>query len=270
MGTRTSHPTLETFGASLGPSIEKHLETTVRSVMRHASMSVGDGYVRVITGEMHPLGNILLGPEACDPDRMEALIEPLCAGVAPCAVACTGGSPQADAQAILEAHGFALAETMPAMGIDIDRLADTPLGDGYEWGRVDVGTESDEWTEALAVGYEIPRGVAEVFAPNATGTRAAADAVTQTFAIRKGTRHVTTSVLHLADGLAGIYCVATIPEERGRGLGAYATAEPLRIARKLGYRIGVLQSSVAGYSVYRKLGFVDYGGVPLYVRMPAA
>jgi hypothetical protein len=30
----------------------------------------------------------------------------------------------------------------------------------------------------------------------------------------------------------------------------------------------VLQSSEAGYSVYRKLGFEDFGGVPIFIRMP--
>jgi len=270
MNGDTSLPTLETFSAPLGPSIENHLETTIRSVVRHASMVASDGYLRVITGEMHPLGNILLGRDASDPRKMEALIEPLCACGAPCAVACTGGRPQADARAIFETHGFVLAETMPAMGIDIDQLADTALAAGYDMVRIDVGTESDKWAETLAVGYEIPRGVAEIFSPNATGMRAASDAATQSFAIRKGDDYVATSLLHLAEELAGIYCVATVPKERGRGLGAYLTAEPLRLARKLGYHIGVLQSSTAGYSVYKRLGFIDYGSVPLYVRMPAA
>ena len=62
--------------------------------------------------------------------------------------------------------------------------------------------------------------------------------------------------------------LATIPEERGKGLGAHATAEPLRLVRELGYGVGVLQSSPAGHSVYRKLGFADVGEVPLYVKMP--
>lgn len=48
------------------------------------------------------------------------------------------------------------------------------------------------------------------------------------------------------------------------------TAEPLRIARRLGYRVGVLQSSQTGHPVYLGLGFADAGEVPMFVRMPAA
>jgi ribosomal protein S18 acetylase RimI-like enzyme len=75
-------------------------------------------------------------------------------------------------------------------------------------------------------------------------------------------------MLYLADGLAGIYCVATLPEERSKGLGAHATAEALRVAQALGYHVGVLQSSSAGHGVYLRLGFGDYATVPMFIRMP--
>lgn len=77
-----------------------------------------------------------------------------------------------------------------------------------------------------------------------------------------------TSMLFLADGLAGIYCVSTVPAERGKGLGAHVTAEALRVAQRLGYGVGVLQSSPAGHSVYLGLGFADVGSVPMFVRLP--
>jgi predicted acetyltransferase len=75
--------------------------------------------------------------------------------------------------------------------------------------------------------------------------------------------------VYLHNGVAGIYGVATLPEERGNGLGAHMTAAPLRIARELGYRVGILQASEDGHPVYRRLGFADFGEVPLYLRLQA-
>ena len=86
---------------------------------------------------------------------------------------------------------------------------------------------------------------------------------------RGGQQQVATSMPYLAERLAGIHCVSTLAEERHRGLGAHATAEALRAARRLGYRVGVLQSSEAGHSIYLRLGFGDYAGIPMLIRMPA-
>ena len=95
----------------------------------------------------------------------------------------------------------------------------------------------------------------------------APDARVQHFGIRVGERMVVSAQLYLANGLAGIYCIATLQDERGKGLAAHITAETLRVAHQIGYRVGVLQSSPAGHSVYQRLGFRDVGAVPMFIRM---
>ena len=106
------------------------------------------------------------------------------------------------------------------------------------------------------------------FSPVSLRASTSPEAPMQFFAIRRSGRIVSTSMCCLKDGVAGIYCVSTVPEERRKGLGEHVTAEPLRLAARLGYRVGILQSSEAGYPIYRKLGFADFGGVPIYVRIP--
>jgi ribosomal protein S18 acetylase RimI-like enzyme len=65
--------------------------------------------------------------------------------------------------------------------------------------------------------------------------------------------------------VAGIFNVITVPEARGRGVGALVTDAALRVAREMGYRIAVLESSGMGYNVYRRLGFEEYGKIGHYM-----
>jgi predicted GNAT family acetyltransferase len=76
---------------------------------------------------------------------------------------------------------------------------------------------------------------------------------------------VGTSQLFLSEGVAGIYNVTCLPEARGQGIGSAVTLTPLLKAREMGYRIGTLQASKLGYSVYRRLGFQDFGNLSLYL-----
>jgi len=80
-------------------------------------------------------------------------------------------------------------------------------------------------------------------------------------------RPVATSLLFLAEGVAGVYFVATLPFARRRGIGYSVTLEPLREARRMGHGVGVLQASKAGVEVYRKMGFLESCTMRSYGRM---
>ncbi len=255
---------LAAMGTDVGAAIGRHLETAFRSMARGRCVANDLRFWRLLTGEPHPLGNLALLPTPVDLTAATTAVEPLVSGTMHAAVLFPGMDVPANVGAYLVGRGFAPHGALPAMAVDIATMRDTSLPAGYELVRVGAA-DSDEWVRQFAIGYELPLGVAQCFAPSGSAEE---EGPMQFFAVRKNGAIVGTSVCCIKDGVAGIYCVSTIASERGKGLGGHATAEPLRMAARLGYGVGVLQSSEVGYAVYKRLGFRDFGGVPIYVRMP--
>lgn len=268
MASSAPYSSLAAMGPAVGLAIGRHLDAAFRDIARGRNVDNEAAFLRLISGEPHPLGNFAVLSAPVELASARAAVEPLAAAPVPSAVLFPEMEVPPDVAAYLVERGYAAHGELPAMGVDIARLKSTALPAGYEFVRIGSGADGEEWVRQFAIGYELPLGVAQYFSPVSVGADIKADSPMQFFAIRRNGVIVSTSVCCLKNGLAGIYCVSTIPEERRKGLGEHATAEPLRLAAKLGYGVGVLQSSEAGYAVYRKLGFADFGGVPIYVRMP--
>ncbi len=69
---------------------------------------------------------------------------------------------------------------------------------------------------------------------------------------------VSTLMLYLSSGVAGLHAVSTLPEYRSKGFGLAISRSALIDAFNMGYYVGVLQASSLGETVYRKLGFQKY------------
>ena len=138
---------------------------------------------------------------------------------------------------------FDLNEEQPVpAGLTIERVEDTKSLTKWDYasihgfGMPEIGINT--WFDLFAgLGFELP--------------------VRNYVGILNG-EPVAASQLFLDAGVAGIYMVATIPEARGKGIGTAMTVRPLLEARAMGYRIGVLQSSLMAVDVYRRLGFREY------------
>jgi GNAT superfamily N-acetyltransferase len=74
----------------------------------------------------------------------------------------------------------------------------------------------------------------------------------------------------LADGIGGLYSIATLPEYRGRGVGAVVTAWLTNQLLERGASTVVLQASAMGRPVYEHLGFVTYGNYRRFLVDPRA
>lgn len=255
------------IGDRIGPLIKEHIDLAMRRILPGADVVIDRPFSRILTGEPHPFGNFACISHPADAAGVQAAIAPLLTCGAPAAAAFAGPVP-ATVEQILTDGGFARHGGLPAMAVDIDKLGATALPSGYTFARVTKSADRDTWADVFSRGYGLPLRVGAMFA-RGINDDARSDAPLQYFwALHNGTP-VATSLVYLHNGVAGIYGVATLPEERGKGLGAHVTAEPLRMTRALGYRVGILQASDDGHPVYLRIGFADFGEVPLYVRMPS-
>ncbi len=80
---------------------------------------------------------------------------------------------------------------------------------------------------------------------------------------------VASSLVFFGAGVAGIYHVSTVLEQRGRGVGLAITRAPLIEAQRRAYRIAILHATEMGFPVYRRLGFQEVCALEMRLRLNA-
>jgi len=173
-------------------------------------------------------------------------------------------SKPADLGRRLEAHGFIHTVDMPGMAVELDRI-----NENLEWAQ-DLKIKNDQddetlrhWCGVLFPTYGLGDYI-DSFLAMETHIGFDSGLPRRSYVGYLNEKPVATSHLLLTCGVAGIFCVATIPEVRHKGIGTAMTVVPLREARKMGYSVGVLQSSRMGYNVYRRIGFEEYCKIHIY------
>lgn len=174
------------------------------------------------------------------------------------------GTQPTDLGEHLLAHGLVYADGTTGMAVDLLVLnEDLPTPTGLAIEHVDDTEKLKKWAYASITGFEHPEtDVAtwfEVFAGLGF------DLPLRNYVGTLDGEPVATSELFLASGVAGVYVVATVPDARRQGIGAALTLSPLREARALGYRIGILHASSMGLGVYHRLGFQEHCKMSHYV-----
>jgi ribosomal protein S18 acetylase RimI-like enzyme len=164
----------------------------------------------------------------------------------------------------LLAHGFTYNEGPPGMAVDLltlneDITAPTDLRIKHVR---DAGTLK-QWVSTLFRGFELPTGGEGAFFDLYIGL--GFDLPLRNYVGFLNGEPVSTAELFLGAGVAGIYGVVTVPRARRQGIGAALTLAPLREARAMGYRIGILHSSEMGLALYRHLGFQEHSKMSHYV-----
>jgi GNAT superfamily N-acetyltransferase len=223
----------------------------------------------IITDIAHPLFNSVLRAQL-EPDSMDAAIKttiargrsrnvPILWWVGP-------ATRPANLGEYLEAHGFTRGDDLPGMAVDLLALSEglrAPPDLTIEEVRDDETLE--QWCHAMSLGFELADFVEHAWLNTFRSIGLGAQSPFRHYLGRLKGKPVATSSLCLGAGIAGIYDVVTLPEARRQGIGAAIVSTPLREARALGYRVGILQSSDMGFSVYHRVGFREYCKISTYV-----
>jgi len=169
----------------------------------------------------------------------------------------------------LEAAGYRMVWTTPAMCLTRDRFRPAPRRDGLELRVVataeDAAAYGDGAAEAFAV-YGVPySSVRGFFASLAC---VAGDGVLAILGCEDGVP-VTGAMLYASHGVAGVGWVWTRPASFGRRLGEAATSAVLSEAFGRGLALANLQASPLGRKVYERMGFETPTEYKTFVALPA-
>ena len=172
-------------------------------------------------------------------------------------------TPRAELDRQLVAHCLTFKEGGTGMAADLMAIhEDLSTPAGLIIMPVEDEATLKQWIHVTSIGFGIPEHGESRFFELFAGLGYEMP-VRNYLAILNG-QPVATSQFFLSAGVAGIYNVTCLPEARHQGIGAAITLTALLEARSLGYRISILQASHMGYTVYRQLGFQDYGKLNNY------
>jgi GNAT superfamily N-acetyltransferase len=172
-------------------------------------------------------------------------------------------TPKMDLDRLLGTRGLTFKEGGTGMAADLMGLhEELSIPAGLMIVPVENKAALKQWIHVASIGFGIPENGERLFL-GLFADLGYEGPVRSYLAIWNG-QPVGTSQLFLSAGVAGIYNVTCLPEARHQGIGAALTLTALLEARRLGYRISILQASHMGYTVYLRLGFQDYGKLNTY------
>ncbi len=163
----------------------------------------------------------------------------------------------ADLNSYLENQGMKGFSGIPNMVVDLETLPQPTSPTDLTITRVETDADVSKWVDVFIAAYELGAEEGKIFASALSNLKAGQrESVRLYWAMRDGAP-VATAVVMLAEGVAGLYGVATMPTARRQGIGTLITLAALQDAKAQGYRIAGLQSSQEANDLYHTLGFSD-------------
>ena len=158
----------------------------------------------------------------------------------------------------LKAHSFNEMDGTPVMAVELHNLIDDrPKPVDFEIKEAKDETSIRQLWDVWYQGYPMPEIVGKLNADACVDIGYHPDNPLKFYVGYLGGKPVASSFIMLAGGVVGLYGVVVLPEARGRGIGTEMSLHPLRVARSMGFHIGVLDATQQGIGIYRRIGFKE-------------
>lgn len=154
---------------------------------------------------------------------------------------------------ILKDKGYEAGREPGSAGMIIfDKIKSAELPKGYSLKEVNSKKEVDDFMQVIKEAFEKEEDVVgKMFS--------SADVLmgpnVKSFLIYEGDKAVSAGITVLSPQVAGIYYVATLESQRGKGIGSYIVKISSNEGFKKDKQAVILQASELGESVYKKLGY---------------
>ena len=170
-----------------------------------------------------------------------------------------GDTPDDLPQRLAEA-GLEEQETSLAMALELATAAPgPPAPEGVEVREAATPEDIGAFARINAENWDPPDPAVEEFYREAATRLLDGDTPQRIFVARRDGKPAAALELTLSGGVGGIYNLSTRIDHRRRGIGAALIDRACRRAADLGLKTVVLQASSAGASLYRSLGFREFG-----------
>jgi ribosomal protein S18 acetylase RimI-like enzyme len=165
---------------------------------------------------------------------------------------CTRGLQQGLAES-----GFVASHDVPAMAADLTQMQRSQASQDFTVKRVECEAHLDDWVDVGVRAFALPESVGKLFRTSLLDIGFLEVVPVRHFVGYSSGEPVATGTVFYGAGVAGIFCIGTVSEARGRGFGTEMTRACMRDARDRSHSVAILHASRMGYPVYVKLGFEE-------------
>jgi GNAT superfamily N-acetyltransferase len=172
-------------------------------------------------------------------------------GDAPPSLLLSGSSQSLLPGLLLREYGFSIFLEQTGMAIDLNAWEPDHHATGRDCRPIAGERELQEWIAVTEEAFG-EKGDATLYRSLMN------ESDIELFGYYTAGRVVSTALLFMQDGVAGIHLVGTLHDCRGKGHGTAVTATALSFAKQAGYGRAALQASAMGKGVYSRIGFSEF------------